>query len=183
VKVLRSLILLLPAVAGAAEDITVNMHAVTEAGVGESLGTIVISDATHGVLLTPMLNGLPPGDHGFHVHETPDCSPGTDDQGKLGAALAAGGHLDPEKNGRHSSPLVGDGHLGDLLVLKVDANGNATTPVEASRFDMDEINNHALVIHSGGDNYSDAPLPLGGGGARIACGIVDRSDAATTISP
>ncbi|MBF9200908.1 superoxide dismutase, partial [Acinetobacter baumannii] len=23
-----------------------------------------------------------------------------------------------------------------------------------------------------GDNYSDSPLPLGGGGARIACGVI-----------
>jgi Cu-Zn family superoxide dismutase len=28
------------------------------------------------------------------------------------------------------------------------------------------------MIHAGGDNYSDQPVPLGGGGARIACGVV-----------
>ncbi|SSP59941.1 Cu/Zn superoxide dismutase [Acinetobacter baumannii] len=28
------------------------------------------------------------------------------------------------------------------------------------------------MIHAGGDNYSDSPLPLGGGGARIACGVI-----------
>jgi putative ABC transport system substrate-binding protein len=27
------------------------------------------------------------------------------------------------------------------------------------------------AIHAGGDNYSDQPAPLGGGGARIACGV------------
>ncbi|MBV8452160.1 MAG: superoxide dismutase, partial [Deltaproteobacteria bacterium] len=26
--------------------------------------------------------------------------------------------------------------------------------------------------HAGGDNYSDTPLPLGGGGARLACGVI-----------
>jgi superoxide dismutase, Cu-Zn family len=30
----------------------------------------------------------------------------------------------------------------------------------------------SIMIHSGGDNYSDQPAPLGGGGARIACGVV-----------
>jgi Cu-Zn family superoxide dismutase len=30
-----------------------------------------------------------------------------------------------------------------------------------------------LVIHIGGDNYSDQPQPLGGGGARIACGAIE----------
>jgi Cu-Zn family superoxide dismutase len=28
------------------------------------------------------------------------------------------------------------------------------------------------MIHAGGDNYSDHPKRLGGGGARIACGVV-----------
>ena len=28
-----------------------------------------------------------------------------------------------------------------------------------------------VMIHAGGDNYSDAPKPLGGGGARVACGV------------
>jgi len=27
------------------------------------------------------------------------------------------------------------------------------------------------MIHAGGDNYSDQPEPLGGGGGRIACGV------------
>jgi Cu-Zn family superoxide dismutase len=28
------------------------------------------------------------------------------------------------------------------------------------------------MVHTGGDNYSDTPAPLGGGGARIACGVI-----------
>jgi superoxide dismutase, Cu-Zn family len=28
------------------------------------------------------------------------------------------------------------------------------------------------MIHAGGDNYSDTPAPLDGGGARIACGVI-----------
>jgi Cu-Zn family superoxide dismutase len=29
------------------------------------------------------------------------------------------------------------------------------------------------MIHEGGDNYRDTPEPLGGGGGRIACGVVE----------
>jgi superoxide dismutase, Cu-Zn family len=29
-----------------------------------------------------------------------------------------------------------------------------------------------VVIHEGGDNFSDQPKPLGGGGGRIACGVI-----------
>jgi Cu-Zn family superoxide dismutase len=28
------------------------------------------------------------------------------------------------------------------------------------------------MIHAGGDNYADKPAPLGGGGERIACGVI-----------
>ena len=38
---------------------------------------------------------------------------------------------------------------------------------------LQELNIFALAIHVGGDNYSDQPAPLGGGGARIACGVVE----------
>jgi Cu-Zn family superoxide dismutase len=35
-----------------------------------------------------------------------------------------------------------------------------------------EVQGHALMVHAGGDNYSDTPAPLSGGGARIACAVV-----------
>jgi len=28
------------------------------------------------------------------------------------------------------------------------------------------------MVHVGGDNYSDNPEALGGGGARMACGVI-----------
>lgn len=28
------------------------------------------------------------------------------------------------------------------------------------------------MVHAGGDNHSDHPLPLGGGGERFACGMI-----------
>jgi len=35
-----------------------------------------------------------------------------------------------------------------------------------------DIKGRSLMIHAGGDNYSDMPVSLGGGGARVACGVV-----------
>lgn len=173
-------IALAPAFAHA--DITVQMNAVTETGIGESLGTIVISKATHGIVLTPDLTGLPPGEHGFHVHEVADCSPARNDEGSVAAAQAAGDHYDPEGTMMHGSPLVGDGHLGDLPVLAVDANGRASEAVEASRLSLEDVANRALMIHAGGDNFSDVPEKAGGGGARIACGIIDSAASETELS-
>ena len=85
--------------------------------------------------------------------------------------LAAGGHYDPAGTGRHEGPY-GDGHLGDLPPLYVDGDGRATLPVLAPRLEAGDLKGRSLMIHAGGDNYADHPEKLGGGGARVACGVV-----------
>jgi len=158
-------------VCGAARaDITVQMNAVDEKGIGKSVGQVAISETTYGVVFTPSLSGLPQGVHGFHVHENPNCGPKEQD-GKTVAALAAGGHYDPAATKRHGLPW-GDGHLGDLPALYVDSSGNANNPVLAPRLKLIDVKGHALMIHAGGDNHADHPAPLGGGGARMACGVI-----------
>ena len=57
-------------------------------------------------------------------------------------------------------------------MLVVDPDGTATLAVLAPRLKVSDVLGRALMIHAGGDNYSDQPLPLGGGGARIACGVI-----------
>jgi len=91
--------------------------------------------------------------------------------GKAVPALAAGGHYDPASTGKHEGPY-GNGHLGDLPALYVAADGKATLPVLAPRLKVSDIKGRSLMIHAGGDNYSDAPALLGGSGARVACGVV-----------
>lgn len=157
--------------AGAAmAQTTVPMHEVDAKGVGAEVGSVSISETRHGVVFAPQLKGLPPGIHGFHVHENPSCEAGEKD-GKPVAALAAGGHFDPEGSGKHGEPW-GDGHLGDLPALYVDADGAATQPVLAPRLKLADLSGRSLMIHAGGDNHSDHPAALGGGGGRIVCGVI-----------
>jgi Cu-Zn family superoxide dismutase len=157
----------LPVFAG---DVVVQMNMVTEQGIGKSIGTITISESPYGIVLTPALSEFAPGIHGFHVHQNPDCSPGAKD-GKQVSGLAAGGHYDPAGAGRHDGPYA-SGHLGDLPALYVTADGKANTPVLAPRLKMADVKGRSIMIHAGGDNYSDQPAALGGGGARIACGVI-----------
>jgi Cu-Zn family superoxide dismutase len=150
--------------ANAFADTTVPMSFIAANGVGEPAGTVVISETPYGLLFTPNLHDLTAGGRGFHVHVNPDCD-------KNG--MAAGGHFDPKNTGKHLGPYNDNGHLGDLPVITINADGTATTPVLAPRLHhVAEIKNHALMIHHDGDNYSDAPAPLGGGGARMVCGII-----------
>ena len=156
--------------AAAQADTGVTMNLVDENGVGKEIGKVTITESQYGVVLTPELTDLTPGMHGFHMHENPSCEPKEKD-GKKVPALAAGGHNDPAGAKRHGAPW-GDGHQGDLPALSVDASGNANQPALAPRVKMADLNGHSLMIHTGGDNYSDQPAPLGGGGARIACGVI-----------
>jgi Cu-Zn family superoxide dismutase len=172
IKILFSLtaltMALMPVLAKA--EITVPMNLVNENGIGNTVGQIIISESKYGLVFTPALNGLPPGLHGFHIHQNPDCSAKEKD-GKMVPALAAGGHYDPEKTNQHGFPW-GGGHLGDLPPLFVDMNGNAVQPVLAPRLKIADIKGRSIIIHLGGDNHSDHPAPLGGGGIRIVCGIL-----------
>lgn len=153
----------------ASEQVTI--HQVTAEGIGKSLGTVTIDETQYGLQFTPDLQGLQPGIHGFHVHAKGSCEPGESD-GKRVAAGAAGGHFDPASSGKHLGPYS-EGHLGDLPAVYVDDKGNATYPVLAPRLkSLKEIKGKALMVHVGGDNHADHPKPLGGGGARYACGVI-----------
>jgi len=60
-----------------------------------------------------------------------------------------------------------------LPVLEVLPDGSVTKTLIAPRImDIELLRGHTLMIHAGGDNYSDEPAPLGGGGVRIACGVI-----------
>ena len=135
------------------------------------VGTVKIEDTQYGLLLTPHLHGLNPGLHGFHVHENPSCKPGKDNHGQIAAGHGAGGHYDPQGTKKHAGPY-GTGHLGDLPPLYFDSHGKATLPVLAPRLKTYDIKDRALIVHSGGDNYSDSPQKLGGGVSRKICGII-----------
>lgn len=152
------------------KKLDVVVHQVSPDGVGPEIGRVLISQAHQGVKFAPNLHNLSPGEHGFHIHENPSCQPGEKGGVKL-AALAAGGHYDPDNTGRHEGP-EGYGHKGDLPRLVVDKKGYALTAVRAPRLTLNDLKGRSLMIHAGGDNYSDNP-PMGGGGARIACGVIE----------
>ncbi len=149
-------------------SVHVTMKQVDSNGVGNIIGMIVFQDTSKGLKIWPNLSGLTEGQHGIHVHQNPNCAPAEKD-GTMVPSLAAGGHFDPDNTGRHEGPK-GQGHLGDLPVLYVDAAGKATRSMWAPRLTTGDLTDRAIVIHAGGDNYSDNPKKLGGGGARVACG-------------
>lgn len=151
-------------------DMSAQMNLLDAQGKGKPVGQVVVSETPYGVVFTPSLTGLPAGLHGFHVHENPSCDP-LEKDGKMMPALAAGAHYDPASSKHHGAPW-GDGHLGDLPALYVDAAGNANNPVLAPRLKLADLQGRSLMIHAAGDNHADHPAPVGGGGARLVCGLL-----------
>ena len=154
-----------------AESLTTPVHKITDAGVDKELGSVVFTDdGKGGVDILVEMTGLPPGPHGMHIHENPSCAPAAKD-GKNVAGLAAGGHFDPAHSGRHEGPGK-PGHKGDLPFITADAQGMVKARLHAPGLTTADLRGRSLMIHAGGDNYADIPAPLGGGGARIACGVI-----------
>lgn len=143
---------------------------------GKPVGEVNITQNRYGMVFTPNLSGIKiakGGVHGFHVHEKASCAPSKKD-GKVTPGGAAGGHYDPARTGRHGFPWTTNNHRGDLPKVYINDNGRSTMPVLAPRLKpSDFTGGRALMIHVGGDNYGNQP-PLGGGGARMICGVIKK---------
>lgn len=130
---------------------------------GEEVGQVSLAGAPRGILVKAELDGLPPGEHAFHLHETGACEP---DFG------AAGGHLNPD--GLAHGFLSPDGmHAGDMPNIHVPRSTSLTVEVFATGASVEALldsDGSAVVIHAGPDDY--ATDPAGAAGDRIACGVI-----------
>jgi len=121
-----------------------------------------IGDGTTEVIVD--LTGVPPGVHGFHVHEKGDC-------GNNG--VAAGPHFNPT-NMVHGDPNAQSHHAGDFGNVTADANGEVHTRMETHSATVKEgatsVIGHAVVLHGNPDDL--VSQPAGNAGPRIACGVV-----------
>lgn len=141
-------------------------------GRGKKIGEINFKDVDGGVMVDVELSQLSLGEHGFHIHEFGDCRATFHRDGKIVMAGKAGGHFDIYKTMKHKGPN-GGGHIGDLPKLEVDKNGEVIDRFFVENISVNMIKGRAVVVHEGGDNYSDEPVVLGGGGDRVACGVIE----------
>ncbi|WP_052750233.1 superoxide dismutase family protein [Arsukibacterium sp. MJ3] len=150
---------------------TVAMDKVSADGVGENIGVITVYEDTDGVTFRFALTGFSEGEYGFHVHQNPSCEPAMNGDA-MQAAGAAGGHYDPENIQLHMGP-TGQGHHGDLAMLRVDNNG-VQHEVTSTRLKLSQLQNRSLVVHQQVDDYKTDPA--GNSGPRIACGVIKYSE-------
>jgi superoxide dismutase, Cu-Zn family len=135
---------------------------------GAKIGTAILTETSHGVLIDLEVTGLPAGQWvAFHVHETGKCDHQT-------AHESAGGHLNPT-NAQHGYLAEKGPHAGDMPNQHVGADGVLRTQVFNSMVRLDggeaAIRGRALMIHGGQDDYMSQPS--GAAGKREACAVIE----------
>lgn len=137
---------------------------------GTSVGTVLLTDTPHGVLMHVTLTGVPEGAHAFHVHAAGKCeAPGF---------TTAGGHFNPA-NKQHGAENAMGMHAGDMPNVTVPAGGKLTFDVlnpdvalKAGANSLFDADGSALMLHATADDYKGDPA--GNAGARIACGVITK---------
>lgn len=130
---------------------------------GESAGSVTASSLPDGVTISINAEGLPPGEHGAHVHMTGACEAPTFE--------SAGGHWNPESRS-HGLEAPSGQHAGDMPNLTVGADGTGTLEYQLAGGSFEgllESDGSAFVIHADADDQ--VTDPSGNSGDRIACGV------------
>jgi Cu-Zn family superoxide dismutase len=148
---------------------------------GVQVGTATLTTTDTGVNVTVEVEGLPPGEHGIHIHEVGICDP-------TGAEpfSSAEGHFNP--NAVHHgapdlatprvTPAADEAHAGDLANITVDDQGVGTKTFDTDLLSLapedantlSDVDGSAIVIHANADDL--VTDPSGDSGDRIACGVI-----------
>ena len=128
-------------------------------------GTVHLQERSDGSVEVEIdLTGVPPGVHGFHVHEFGNCAD---------AGAAAGGHFNPMSM-PHASPEAASHHAGDFGNVTAGANGEVHTSFVTRSITVSDgprsAVGKAVILHANRDDLTTQPT--GDAGGRIACGVV-----------
>lgn len=153
-----------------AQTASAPLHVELKNNAGASVGHAMISEAPNGVVMRIEAKGLPPGWHGLHFHEKADCSKSD--------FTSAGGHVHDKPTMVHGLLNPDANEAGDLPNLFVAKDGTANAEFFSSyvsvkadgRVQLADADGSALVIHASPDDHKTQPI--GGAGARIACGAI-----------
>ncbi|HET6639905.1 MAG TPA: superoxide dismutase family protein [Gemmatimonadota bacterium] len=136
---------------------------------GVGIGAVILTAEGEDVVLRGALIALPPGEHGFHIHEKGSCEPP--------AFESAGDHIGAGETA-HGFDAPDGPHAGDLRNITVAEDSTATVDQAAGSVtlrggsaELLDDDGSAVVIHAGPDDY--VTQPSGASGDRIACGVIE----------
>lgn len=129
-------------------------------------GTVTFTQEGDVVRVDARLQGVAAGTHGFHVHETGDCS--------AADFTSAGAHFNPG-GAPHGAPTDATRHAGDLGNIEIGADGTGSLTLSTSLLTVapgpNSVVGKAVILHEKADDFKTQPT--GDAGGRIACGIVE----------
>jgi Cu-Zn family superoxide dismutase len=138
---------------------------------GDAVGLATFTENADGVTIHLLIEGLSPGEHGWHLHEFGVCDPDGDEP-----FSSAGGHWNPTAQ-PHGAPDAAEHHVGDFGNLVASADGLAETEITTTDFTLGagvpsafDEDGTAIVVHEGMDDLTTQPS--GNSGPRYACGVV-----------
>jgi len=139
---------------------------------GETVGEAHLRQGPNGVLVTLEIQGLEPGQKAIHIHGKGTCDDHHD------GFQDSGGHLNPDDK-KHGLMNPEGPDAGDFTNFYVHDNGYAWAELFNPRASLDGAygakilgdDGAALVIHENPDDHYSQPI--GGAGARVACGVIE----------
>lgn len=138
---------------------------------GTAIGSATYTQGNVGVVIEINVSNLPAGKHGMHFHEKGTCED-TD------AFKMAKGHIMPT-NKPHGFLNPEGPHEGNLPNLIVNGDGKAHIELYSELVSLHghddkpallDEDGSTLMIHTDSDDHYTQPI--GGSGARIACGVI-----------
>ena len=156
---------------------TANARTTLRDQAGNTVGMALFTQQAGKVLVQAEGMNMPPGFHGFHVHAVGNCDPAT-------SFNSAGGHFQVASMHHHHSE-----HTGDMPSLYINGDGTGGLSIITDQFSIDDLfagGQRALIVHADKDNFAHIParygvepdemtLNTGDAGARLACGVIERT--------
>lgn len=165
-----SAILLLAACATGKKELPMAVTVLTPLGESTANGRVHFQELADGrVEVKVDLSNVPPGVHGFHIHEHGACH----DTGN-----AAGGHFNPGGT-PHAGPERPIRHAGDFGNVIADPKGEVHASLVTDGITVspgpNSVVGRAVILHAKPDDF--VTQPTGNAGARIACGVIQTMKA------
>ncbi|CAH0718783.1 unnamed protein product, partial [Brenthis ino] len=132
-------------------------------------GNVTFTQEDDKVRIQGRVYGMPPGEYGFHVHQTGDIT---------GGCLSTGPHFNPDMKD-HGHPEDENRHVGDLGNIEFDSDQLSNIDFTDNVIALEGPHNilgRAIVLHAMADDFGRTDHPdskkTGNAGGRVACGVI-----------
>ncbi|MFK2819948.1 superoxide dismutase family protein [Flavobacteriaceae sp. LMIT009] len=131
-------------------------------------GHVIFEQEGDRVTMLAALNGLEPGVHAIHLHESSDCS--AED------GTSTGGHWNPTGQPHGEWGANKGYHKGDIGNFTASEDGRGTLTFSTDQWcigcgdETKDILGKAVIVHQGADDF--VSQPTGAAGGRVSCGGV-----------